>query len=149
VTVTAADKAKVFGTADPALTATVTGMATGESASLIKYELSRATGEDVGEYAINATGDEAQGNYTVSYVPATLTILPEDAVIVTITANNGEYEYDGTQRDLSGYSVSVNNDLYKESDFTFNGSNTLRGVNAGTYRTNMQASDFVNTNTNF
>ena len=149
VTVTAADKAKVFGTADPALTATVTGMATGESASLIKYELSRVTGEDVGEYAINATGDEAQGNYTVSYVPATLTILPEDAVIVTITAKNGTYKYDGTEKDISGYDVEINNELYKATDFTFNGSAELKARNAGTYRTEMKASDFVNTNANF
>ena len=149
VTVTAADKAKVFGTADPALTATVTGMATGESASLIKYELSRVTGEDVGEYAIKATGDEAQGNYTVSYVPATLTILPEDAVIVTITAKNGTYKYDGTEKDISGYEVEINNELYKATDFTFNGSAELKARNAGTYRTEMKASDFVNTNANF
>ena len=149
VTVTAADKAKVYSEADPALTATVTGLAAGEGTNLISYTLSRATGEDVGEYAINPTGDAAQGNYTVTYVPGTLTIVAEDGIVVTITANNGSYKYDGNEKDLSGYSVAISNPLYTEADFTFTGSSDLKATNAGTYRTDMKASDFVNTNDNF
>jgi hypothetical protein len=68
---------------------------------------------------------------------------------VTITANSGSYKYDGIEKDLSGYDVAISNRLYTESDFTFNGNSTLKGVNVGTYRTNMKKSDFVNTNANF
>ena len=149
VTVTAADKTKTFNTADPALTATVTGLATGESEELISYTLSRAAGENVGEYAITPAGKEEQGNYQVTYVPGTLEIVTVDTVIVKITAKNGTYKYDGTEKDISGYDVEINNELYKATDFTFNGSAELKARNAGTYRTGMKASDFVNTNANF
>ena len=78
-----------------------------------------------------------------------MTIAPADAVIVNITARNGSFKYDGTQKDLSGYDVEISNSLYKETDFTFNGNSDLKGVNAGTYRTEMNAGDFVNENENF
>ena len=47
-TVTANAMSKVYGTADPELTATVTGLQNGDAASVISYTLSRAEGEDVG-----------------------------------------------------------------------------------------------------
>ena len=149
VTVTADDKSKRYGTGDPELTATIEGLVEGESEELIKFELNREQGEDVGDYEITPDGEARQGNYTVTYVTGTLTIVPADAVVVTITANNGTYKYDGQEKDLSGYSVSISDPLYKETDFTFSGSNALKGVDAGTYRTQMKASDFTNINENF
>ena len=149
VTVTAADKSKVFGTADPTLTATVSGLADGDSADLISYTLSRWSGESVGDYVITATGEAAQGNYTVTYVPATLTIVPEDTVVVTITGNSGTFLYDGTEKDQSGYTAVSSNPLYTEADFTFSGNSDLKGTNAGTYRTAMAAGNFTNTNENY
>ncbi|MBR0505236.1 MAG: hypothetical protein IJJ84_07495 [Kiritimatiellae bacterium] len=71
VTVTAEDKSKVAGNADPELTATVEGLLGDDT---VVYELSREAGETAGEYAITPTGEAAQGNYTVSYVAGTLTI---------------------------------------------------------------------------
>ena len=149
VTVTAADKGKVYGEADPALTATVDGLATGESTDKIIYTLSRAAGENVGEYTITPSGAAEQGNYAVAYETGTLTIVPEDAVVVTITAHGDSFKYDGIEKDLSGYDVTTNNSLYTEADFTFTGSSELKGKNVGTYRTNMKASDFANANANF
>ena len=46
-TVTAADKTKIYGKADPALTASVTGLKNRDAESVISYTLSRETGEDV------------------------------------------------------------------------------------------------------
>ena len=79
VTVTAAPATKAVGAADPAFTATVSGLVNGEPESLIVYTLTRpgaGTDEAVGTYtgAIVAAGDGAQGNYTVTYVPADFTI---------------------------------------------------------------------------
>ena len=71
VTVTANDNSKVYGEADPKLTATVKGLVTGES---IEYSVSRASGENVGKYAITASGEAVQGNYTVTYKAGTFTI---------------------------------------------------------------------------
>ncbi len=98
---------------------------------------------------IIAAGEADQGNYTVTYEPATLTIVPENTVVVTITANSGEYVYDGKEKDLSGYTVAISSENYTEADFTFNGSSELKGLNAGTYYTTMKPEDFVNTNDNF
>ena len=69
--VTADDKSKWPGTADPELTATVTGLF-GEDT--VSYSLSRASGDTQGTYVITATGEAVQGNYTVSYVNGTFTI---------------------------------------------------------------------------
>ena len=72
-TVTADDKSKIPGFADPTLTATVEGLFGGDTVS---YSLSRAAGEAIGTYAITASGAADQGNYTVTYAPGTFTIRP-------------------------------------------------------------------------
>ena len=107
VTVKADDKSKEFGTDDPELTATVTGVIEGEDAStLINYTISRAEGNDVGDYVITPTGETTQGNYTVTYETGTFTIFvrkniatfPEADIIVpdqtlgTYTAINYKFE---------------------------------------------------------
>ena len=80
VTVTASNATKVAGAADPAFTATVSGLVNGESADLISYTVSRAAGEDVGVYAVTPAGAANQGNYAVTYVPGTLTITAAPVV---------------------------------------------------------------------
>ena len=84
VTVTAQNASKVAGNADPELAATVTGLVDGESESLISYTVSRAAGETAGTYAITPTGDATQGNYTVSFVPGTLTITGAQAAVISV-----------------------------------------------------------------
>ncbi len=71
VTVSADNKTKTQGNADPALTAAVQGTLGGDT---VVYTLNRAPGEAAGGYAITPTGAATQGNYTVTYVPGTLTI---------------------------------------------------------------------------
>lgn len=62
VTVTANNKTKVFGEADPELDAavSVTGLE-------LKYNVTRKEGEAVGTYAITVDGEENQGHYKVTY----------------------------------------------------------------------------------
>jgi hypothetical protein len=79
VTVTANDATKVAGESDPAFTAKVDGLVKGESESLIKYELTREPGETPGTYAIKVSGEESQGNYSVTFVNGTLTITEAPA----------------------------------------------------------------------
>ena len=74
VTVTANDKTKVFGETDPKLTATVAGTLGDDT---VDYKLSREDGEDVGKYAITASGKAEQGNYSVTYATGTLTITSQ------------------------------------------------------------------------
>ena len=77
-------KTKTYGDADPALSATVTGTATGET---LDYTLSRDAGEDVGTYAIQATlgSGAVNDNYNITVINDILTIGKKAA---TITVEN-------------------------------------------------------------
>ena len=77
VTVKADNKTKVYGTTDPELTATVTGIIGDDK---ISYTLSRDKGENIGDHVINVTGNVTQGNYKVEYAPGTLTITRQSIV---------------------------------------------------------------------
>ena len=108
--VTADNKSKVFGEKDPKLTATETSGVEGKAKpddQKITYTLSRTAGEDVGEYPITATGEEAQGNYTVTYKTGKLTITagsrPADRQL-SVTSYNGVY-------DANEHTITVNNVL--------------------------------------
>lgn len=72
------NKTKVYGNVDPDFTATVTGTINGD---VLNYTLSRATGEDVGEYTITATKDPYNNDYTVTVTNGTLTITPAPATV--------------------------------------------------------------------
>ena len=69
ITVTADDKTKVYGSADPALTVTVPAGAL-ESGDSLSGSLVRAAGKDVGSYAITKGSLTAGGNYTSRSPPA-------------------------------------------------------------------------------
>ena len=85
VTVTADNLSKTYGQEDPTLTVTIDGLKNQDAASVIHYEISRAEGESVNEYPITVTGEEAQGNYTVIFVPGTFTVNGQK---VTVRAKN-------------------------------------------------------------
>jgi MBG domain (YGX type) len=74
ITVTADDKTKVVGAVDPALTSKVTAGLL-ESGDSFTGALNRASGETVGSYAITQGTLTAGGNYTLTFVGATLKIV--------------------------------------------------------------------------
>jgi hypothetical protein len=74
ITVTADDKTKVVGAVDPALTYKVTAGLL-ESGDSFTGALNRASGETVGSYAITQGTLTAGGNYTLTFVGATLKIV--------------------------------------------------------------------------
>ena len=78
-----------------------------------------------------------------------LTINPVDEVVVTITGHSDTVLYDGTEHTVTGYDVSISNDLYKEGDFTFSGTAEAKGTDAGTYPMGLKAEQFSNNNENF
>ena len=104
VTVTANSDSKTYGAADPEFTATVEGTLGSDT---VNYKLNRETGEDVGTYKILAIGDAAQGNYSVTYYPGTLTITaatrPEDKQL-SVTSYEGVY-------DANEHTITVDNVL--------------------------------------
>ena len=112
-TVTADGKSKILGTADPALTATVTGLCGADTPSLISYGLSRDAGEAAGSYTIRVTGATEQGNYTVSYVTGTFTIQ-EVAVVQRATGSGLPVKVAITAQMLSALGIDASDEHLPE-----------------------------------
>ena len=155
VTLTSASDEKVYdGTALTNGTVTVggaDGFADGEGAT---YDVTGSR-TDVGEsdntftYTLNK-GTKAD-NYTIEKTEGKLKVTPvTDEVVVTIKENAGTEKYDGTEKTVTGYTVTnISNKLYAEKDFTFNGKAEVKGTDAGTYPMGLTADQFANTNGNF
>src|SRR5207247_9742323 len=78
-TVAAHDAEKAYGSADPTLTVSQTGLPAADAAA-IALSATRASGEAVGSYQTTATATGAAlSNYTVTYVPGTFTITKATA----------------------------------------------------------------------
>ena len=140
LTVMADAKTKVYGTADPALTYKVTGLVNNDAATVVTGTLKRATGENVGTYAIS-NNDLAASNYTINYVGADLTITKAN---LTVTADAKTKVY-GTADPALTYKVTglVNNDAATVVTGTLNRS---AGENIGTYaisNNNLTASNYT------
>ena len=123
--VKADDKTKGFGDADPAFTATVTGIF-GNDIVNYNHPITRTEGENVGDYTITPSGDDEQGNYNVTYETGTLTITPK-------VIGNGTTPAEGIDIDItydgSTYQVTVtqgNNTLEEgdAKDYTWEGTGT-------------------------
>ena len=142
VVVTANDASKIYGEADPTLTAAVRGIEGNTVSGLVgndtvAYTVSRATGEDAGEYDITATGDAVQGNYAVTYMPATFTITAAGGNVVTADNIAGA---DGLTKMYDGQAASVEAEaarsgstlLYSTDGVNFTTQNPVF-TNAGSY----------------
>ena len=115
----------------------VTGTQTnvGESKNTFTYKLNEGTKTD---------------NYVIETAEGTLKVTPvTDEVVVTITGNVADAKYDGKDHTAKGYKVDINNKLYTEDDFTFNGEAEVTGTDAGTYRMDMTSDNFTNNSNNF
>ncbi len=139
VTVTNGSFAKNDG-----FTATASGSITnvGSVDNEFTYELTGAGAkkDDEGNYV----------NYTVATKTGNLVVTPVTSkVTVTITGNKTSTKYDGTEKSASGYTVSIDNTLYKESDFTYTGSSEVKQTNAGTYAMGLKDGKFENASKNF
>ncbi|QQS07092.1 MAG: hypothetical protein IPK50_09395 [Fibrobacterota bacterium] len=91
VTINVDAKDKVYGQADPALTYMATPLCAGDA---FTGSLSRASGEDVGEYAIGLGSVSAGGNYRFYLTGSKLTITKKTLTIAGATVQ--VRDYDGT-----------------------------------------------------
>jgi hypothetical protein len=80
-TVTASSGTKVYGNADPDISATATGFLAADN---ITVSATRAPGESVGSYVTTPTATGDLSNYSVSYVAGALSITPRP---ITVTAD--------------------------------------------------------------
>lgn len=90
-------------------------------------------------------------NYTIEVAYGDLTVTAEDGeVVVVITGHKKSFEYDGTEKSVKGYDVSITKgSTYEVSDFTFNGNDEVKGTEANTYPMGLKVSDFTNNNENY
>ena len=88
LTVTADDKSKTYGSANPALTASYSGFVNGDDATDLDTAVSLSTtavvGSNAGTYPITASA-AADANYTVTFVAGTLTV---NKAALTVTADD-------------------------------------------------------------
>ena len=98
-------------------------------------------------YTLNENTNEK--NYSITKNPGTLTVTAtNDEVVVTITGNTKTVVYDGNEHTVTGYTVSINNKLYTETDFEFTGTAEVTGTNASenAYRMGLSVDNFRNKN---
>ena len=123
---------------DEGATYTVTGSQTevGESKNTFTYELKSNT---------------TASNYNITKAEGKLIVTAEDGeVVVTITGHSDSVEYDGNEKSVSGYDVTITEgSTYTTDDFTFSGTAEAKGTEAGTYYMNLVAEQFTNANANY
>ena len=159
VTFTGESAEKVYNGKEQSITGiTVAGLKTGHRYEGLTYE---AKGTDKGEYVGAFTGTvkildennvDVTENYAVTKTPGKLMITAvTDEVVVTITGHKDTVTYDGKEHPVTGYDVSISNELYKEADFTFTGSAEVKATNASdtAYAMGLKDTDFANKNGNF
>jgi hypothetical protein len=93
LTVTANNASKVYGQSNPAFTASYVGLVNGDTASALGGTLDFGTAatasSPVGMYVVTSSG-LTTGNYTISYVSGSLTVMP---AAVTVTADDASAVY--------------------------------------------------------
>ena len=156
VTMTSADGEKVYdGEAlvkneQTDVTVSGDGFAEGEGATYSITGSQTEVGESKNTFTYTLNQGTKADNYTISTVEGTLKVTElTDKVTVTITENGSSEKYDGIEKTVTGYTVSIDNELYTEDDFTFSGNATVKGTDAGSYDMELKAADFTNTNKNF
>jgi hypothetical protein len=111
--VTADAKTKVYGSVDPAFTATYAGFVNGETPAVLSGTLafSRVPGENIGSYLITP-GSLTSANYTIAFNTGLLTITAPSPLMLPITrgdANNIVISWTSVSNGI--YRVQFNSDL--------------------------------------
>jgi hypothetical protein len=133
LTITADNKSKVYGQANPALTASYSGFVNGDTPAVVSgltLSTTATTVSGVGTYPITAGGASA-ANYTITYTAGTLTVTPAP---LTITADNKTKVYGQPNPTLTAsYSGFVNGDTSSVVSGLTLGTTATTGSGVGTY----------------
>ena len=154
VTLTSATDSKVYDKT-PLTNSNVTvggdGFAKLEGASYHVTGSQTNVGDSDNEFTYKLNEDTKDSNYNIEVKFGKLYITTQDGqVIVVITGHKKTYDYDGTEKTVSGYDVSITEgSTYAEADFTFNGNAEVKATEANTYPMGLKVSDFTNNNTNY
>lgn len=141
---------------------TVIGLQGNDKLDSVKYK--EQTQSDAGVYenvvsdavVKNANKESVNKNYDIKYGYGKLTINKVPNVVVTISGKYSEEVYDGSEKSVSGYDISVKQPegtiAYAKSNITFSGTDadkTAKGTTSGDYKTPLDKSKFSNTNDNY
>ena len=154
VTLTSATASKVYDKT-PLTNSNITiggdGFAKLEGASYHVTGSQTNVGDSDNEFTYKLNDDTKDSNYNIEVKFGKLYITTQDGqVIVVITGHKKTYDYDGTEKTVSGYDVSITEgSTYAEEDFTFNGNAEVKATEANTYPMGLKVSDFTNNNTNY
>ena len=154
VTLTSATDSKVYDKT-PLTNSNITiggdGFAKLEGASYNVTGSQTNVGNSDNEFTYKLNDDTKASNYNIEVKFGKLYITTQDGkVIVVITGHKATYDYDGTEKTVNGYDVSITEgSTYAETDFTFNGNAEVKATEANTYPMGLKASDFTNNNTNY
>ncbi len=135
LTITAEDKTKVYGEANPTLTVTYNGLVNGETASSLSIvpTISRTGLEEVGNYTITPSGVNLS-NYDVSYETGNFSITSKLITSTDVSiANIADLNYNGLAQTpavvITDSSFDPDKTLVLDTDYTATYSNN---TNAGT-----------------
>ena len=107
-------------------------------------------GESDNEFTYTFNEGTSKSDYLVTPECGKLIVTQDNTeVVVTITEHSGAFEYDGTEKTVSGYDFNASNELYKNTDFEFAGNDSVSATNVGTYDMELKSENFKNTNGNF
>lgn len=94
LTVTAENKSKTYGAANPTLTYTITGFVLGDNEGILAPGVTIGTtavqASQVGDYPINVGEEAADALYDITFVPATLAV---NKALLTVTADDKVKNY--------------------------------------------------------
>ena len=129
---------------------TVSGFAEGEGATFTYSASITNTGEVKNTFTYTLNPNTKKSNYRFIATPGTLKVTPvTDKVTVTITGNSATAAYDGTEKMVTGYTVTSDNAAYTEANIKFTGTAMAKGTVVGTYDMLLNAGQFSNVSDNF
>ena len=105
-----------------------------------------SVGESDNEFTYTLKSNTKAENYNITTHNGKLIVTAEASeVTVVITGRTGTFPYDGTEKSVKGYDVSITQgSTYTEADFTFSGNDEVKGTEANTYPMGLKVSDFTN-----
>ena len=154
VTLTSESASKVYdktALTNDTVTVSGDGFAKNEGATYKVTGSRTKVGTSKNTFTYELKSNTTASNYNIEVKFGDLIVTAEDGeVVVTITGHSDSVEYDGNEKSVSGYEVTITEgSKYTTDDFTFNGTAEAKGTEAGTYPMNLAADQFANTNTNY
>ena len=135
----------------PEVTVTGDGFVEGEGATYDVTGTITNVGETENKFTYTLNEGTKAGNYDITTKLGKLTIKPVAEVTVTIKGNTKTVYYNGKEQSVKGYTVSIDNNLYKEADFALknDAKAEAKGTKVGTYPMGLTKESFENANKNF